>query len=309
MARGFFLAALAFIAVSVIGGGTCQARLFDPGMLDPAGPVGMGERTILLDSLAIMLCIVVPVILMTIAFSWWFRASNQKAKHLPDWEYSGRLEIVVWSIPAMVVLFLGGIAWVSSHELDPHQALNSTKKPIEIQVVSMDWKWLFIYPEQGVASVNQVMMPVGVPVDFVMTSAGVMNSFFIPRLGSQIYTMAGMTTSLNLEASEPGTFPGISAQFSGDGFSDMHFNAIAVPQADFDKWVATAKSSQATLTQATYDKLLVPSEADPVTTYSGVPDGLFKQIVAESAPGTQTGAMNEHVEEPASSPSSSRTKD
>jgi cytochrome o ubiquinol oxidase subunit 2 len=272
------------------------------GVLDPAGPVGRGDRTILLDSVAIMLCVVVPVIILTLAFAWWFRAGNTRAKHLPDWEFSGRIEIVVWSIPAMIVLFLGGLAWIGSHQLDPHQALKSSQKPVRIEVVSMDWKWLFIYPDLGIASVNQVTIPVGAPVEFSLTSADVMNSFFIPRLGSQIYTMAGMVTHVNLEADEAGAFPGLSAHFSGDGFSHMRFTANAVPQADFNAFVSDARASNKVLDQAEYDRLAKPSIADAVVTYHGAMPELFKHILDESAPGTMTGAMQDPAEIPASSP-------
>ena len=176
------------------------------------------ERLILLDATAIMLGVVVPVILATLVFAWWFRAGNSKATYRPDWAYSGRLEAIVWSIPALVVLFLGGIGWVSSHDLDPGKAIESNAAPLEIQVVSLDWKWLFIYPTQGIASVNRLVVPAGTPIHFRLTSATVMNSFFVPQLGSQIYTMAGMATQLNLLADQPGTYPGLSAQFSGEGF-------------------------------------------------------------------------------------------
>ena len=274
------------------------------GVLDPVGPVGKGDRTILLDSLAIMLCVIVPVIVLTLAFAWWFRSGNTKAKYLPDWEFSGRIEIVVWSIPAMIILFLGGLTWIGSHELDPHQPLKSRLKPLQIEVVSMDWKWLFIYPDFGIASVNQVTIPVGVPVEFSLTSADVMNSFFIPRLGSQIYTMAGMVTHVNLEADEAGNYPGISADFSGDGFSRMHFNAIAVTQGDFDRFVAESRASDKVLDQVEYDQLVKPSQANQVVEYHGTGPDLFKHILDESAPGTMTGAMQDPAEIPASSPPS-----
>src|SRR5579863_700341 len=158
-------------------------------VLSPAGPIGAADRSILLDALAIMLAIVVPTILATLAFAWWFRASNTRARRVPTWSYSGRIELIVWSIPALVVFFLGGIAWIGSHLLDPARPISSGAKPLEIQVVSLDWKWLFIYPEQGVASVNDLVAPAGVPLSFRLTSATVMNSFFVPELGSQIYTM------------------------------------------------------------------------------------------------------------------------
>ena len=193
------------------------------GVLDPKGPIAAAERQILFNSLGIMLAIVIPTILATLGVAWWFRSSNTRARYLPDFTYSGRLEMLVWSIPIMTVLLVGGVAWVGSYDLDPPKPITSTVKPLRVQVVSLDWKWLFIYPDEGIAAVNQLVVPVGTPVQFRLTSATVMNSFFVPQLGSQIYTMSGMATHLNLLADRPGEYPGISANFSGDGFSDMRF--------------------------------------------------------------------------------------
>ena len=170
-----------------------------------------------------MLMIVVPTLLATLAFAWWFRASNKRAIYRPNWVYSGRLELIVWGIPILVVLFLSGVTWIGSHDLDPAVPLAGEAKPVEIQVVSLDWKWLFIYPDEGVASVNELVVAVRRPAHFSLTSASVMNMFFVPQLGSMIYTMNGMATQLNLQADRPGDYHGLSAQFSGDGFSDMHF--------------------------------------------------------------------------------------
>ncbi|HEX3994797.1 MAG TPA: ubiquinol oxidase subunit II, partial [Acetobacteraceae bacterium] len=191
----------------------------DPAVLDPRGAIGIADKTILIDSLAIMLAIVVPTILAILAFAWWFRASNTRATYRPDWEYSGRIELVVWGIPLLVVMLLGGVGWIGSHDLDPAEPLASSAPPLEVQAVSLDWKWLFIYPKQGVASVNQLVVPAGVPIHFSLTSASVMTAFFVPQLGSMIYTMNGMMTQLNLVADAPGTFPGLASHFSGDGFS------------------------------------------------------------------------------------------
>src|SRR5215212_4824811 len=207
---------LAAAALLLLGG--CQSAL-----LDPRGPVGRAEKIILTNSVAIMLAIVVPTIIATLAFAWWFRASNKRATYLPDWEFSGRIELVVWSIPIMVILLLGGVTWISSQQLDPARPLESDVKPLDIQVVSLDWKWLFIYPQQGVAAVNELVVPAGVPLHFTLTSASVLNTFFVPQLGSMIYTMNGMATELHLHADEPGSYLGLSGHFSGDGFSDMNF--------------------------------------------------------------------------------------
>ncbi|HTR83963.1 MAG TPA: ubiquinol oxidase subunit II [Reyranella sp.] len=249
------------------------------GVLDPQGPVGAAERLILLDATAIMLAIVVPVILMTLAVAWWFRSGNARAQHLPDWEYSGPVELVVWSIPALVVMFLGGIAWIGSHDLDPPKRLTGTGKPVEIQVVALDWKWLFIYPEEGVASVNRVVVPVGAPLHFTITSASVMNSFFVPQLGSQIYAMGGMTTELNLRADKPGTYPGVSAQFSGDGFSDMRFELVAMPPQGFDDWLGKTKVGARILDAAGYSRLSRPGTIDQPTTYAAIVPNVFEAII------------------------------
>ena len=253
------------------------------GVLDPKGPVSASERTILLNSLAIMLAVVVPTITATLAVAWWFRASNGRARYRPEFSYSGQIELVVWAIPAMVVLLLGGIAWISSHELDPPKPLASRVRPVLVDVVSLDWKWLFIYPELSVASVNRLVVPAGTPIRFRLTSASVMNSFFVPQLGSQIYTMAGMTTRLNLLADRPGRFAGISAHFSGEGFSDMHFVVAAVPPARFSGWVAAARGRAPMLDAAAYKVLARRGTVIPAS-YGGVVPGLFDAVVQMRAP-------------------------
>ena len=273
--RAFRLGAVSLMALSMAG---CA------GVLDPRGPVGHSERLVLIDSVAIMLAIVIPVIIATFGFAWWFRASNERAHYLPNWAFSGQLELIVWAIPAFVITFLGGIAWFGSHELDPWKPLDSPTKPLEVEVVSLDWKWLFIYPDKGVASVNQLVVPAGVPIHFKLTAATVMNSFFVPQLGSQIYTMAGMTSQLNLQADQPGTYPGLSAQFSGEGFSDMHFDVRALSSDAFEAWLSTARASQAALDQPTYAKLSEPSSAVAATTYRGVEPTLFEAIVNQTVP-------------------------
>lgn len=267
------------ILISLSGLGGCGE-----GVLSPAGPVGDAERIILLDSLAIMLAIIIPTVLATLAFAWWFRASNTRALHLPEWSYSGRLELVVWSIPALVVMFLGGIAWISSHDLDPARPLSSPVKPLEVDVVSLDWEWLFIYPQQGVASINHLTVPVGVPLHFRITSATVMNVFFVPRLGSMIYAMNGMATQLNLQADKPGTYHGLSGQFSGDGFSNMVFDVQAVSQSQFDDWIAQTHGSGRVLDEAAYRGLLRQKLRATPYTYSVVKAGLFDAIVTQALP-------------------------
>ena len=254
------------------------------GVLAPVGPVGAAQRLILLNSVAIMLCIVIPVILMTFAFGWYFRASNTKAKYLPYWAYSGRLEFVVWSIPALVVLFLGGITWIGAHDLDPYRPLDVGKEPLEVQVVSLDWKWLFIYPTLNFATVNELVIPAGQPVHFTLTSATVMNAFFVPQLGSMIYTMNGMQTELQLMADRPAELYGMSSHYSGDGFSDMDFPVRALSRSDFDDFIGKVKTDGPVLDKAAYGQLIQESKNVEPFTYRQVEQGLFGAIVRRTAP-------------------------
>ncbi len=244
----------------------------------------MAERTILLDSLVIMLAIVVPTIVATLAFAWWFRASNERATYLPHWGYSGRIELLTWGIPLLTIMLLGGVTWIGSHTLDPGRSLASDKPALEVQVVSLDWKWLFIYPAQHVASVNELVIPAGTPVHFSLTSASVMNAFFVPQLGSMIYTMNGMATQLNLSADTAGEFAGLSSHYSGDGFSDMHFQVRALPQQGFASWVAATGRAGPVLDAAAYRGLARQSINDRPMTFSKADPGLFQKIVAQVLP-------------------------
>jgi cytochrome o ubiquinol oxidase subunit 2 len=254
------------------------------GVLDPQGQIAASERLVLLDATLTMLVVVVPVILLTVAFGWWFRAGNARATYRPSWAYSGQLEVVVWAVPALVVMFLGGMAWVATHELDPPRPIKSEVQPIDIQVVSLDWKWLFIYPNQGVATVNQLVVPAGTPVRLRLTSATVMNSFFVPQLAGQIYTMHGMTTRLNLMADHPGTYKGLSSQFSGDGFSDMRFDVVAKSPSDFAVWTQATQARSDRLDAAAYTSLLQPSSAVPSYAYGRIAPGLFDTVAAGNLP-------------------------
>ena len=256
-----------------------------PAILDPVGPVGQQQKTILLNSVGIMLCVVVPVIVATIVIAWWFRASNRRAKYNPGFVYSGKLEVLVWAIPFLVVLFLGGIAWIGAHDLDPAKPLASKAKPLEVDVVSLDWKWLFIYPETGVASVNRLLLPVDRPVHFRLTSSSVMNAFFVPRLGSMIYTMNGMATQLNLQADREGRYLGQSAQFSGDGFASMRFDTDVVSPGEFDAWIAQTKKAGPVLDPPAYNKLARPSENERPHTYRAVAPTLFDAILMRTVDG------------------------
>jgi cytochrome o ubiquinol oxidase subunit II len=251
------------------------------GVLDPKGPVGHDERTLIITAVLLMLVVVIPVIVMTLVFAWKYRASNKKAEYRPNWAHSTKIEIVVWTVPCIIILILGTLTWITTHSLDPFKPLETadSQKPITIEVVALDWKWLFIYPEQHIATVNQVAFPENVPVRFKVTSDTVMNSFFIPQLGSQIYAMAGMQTEVNLLAHETGAFDGMSAHFSGDGFSHMNFKALSQTPSQFKEWINKVKQAHRELDQNSYDALAKPSEQNPVAYYSSVKPDLFKSIV------------------------------
>ncbi len=264
----------------------------EPGVLSPAGPVADGERTMILNALAIMLSIIIPVIVLTLVFGWWFREGNKRARYQPEFTYSGRLELLVWSVPALIVIFIGGIAWIGSHDLDPPKKLTSSVPPINVDVVALDWKWLFIYPDQGVASINRLVVPAGTPVSFRITSATVMNSFFIPRLGGQIYAMSGMTTRLHLMADQPGRYRGLSAHYSGKGFPGMAFKADAVPRAQFAQWVQSTKGAGQPLDGPHFMQLMKDSENVKPYTYGAVMPKLFDRIVANSGTLTAKTAVN-----------------
>jgi cytochrome o ubiquinol oxidase subunit 2 len=252
-------------------------------VLTPAGPVGLADRIVMLNSLAIMLAIVTPTMLATLVFAWWFRASNTRARYRPSWDFSGSLELIIWSIPLLVIIFLGGVAWIGAHKVDPAQPL-SDAEPLEIQVVSLDWKWLFIYPRQDVASVNHLVAPVGRPLRLRISSATVFNVFFVPELGSQIYAMYGMETPLNLQADRVGDFFGLSAMFSGDGFSDMSFDLQAVAPTQFAAWVSEARTRGTVLDDTSYRALLQQTQNVKPYTYRAVQAGLFDQIVGQRLP-------------------------
>lgn len=250
------------------------------GVLDPKGQVGMDEKNLIILCTILMLIVVVPVIVLTLYFAWKYRASRDFEIYTPKWAHSTKIEAVVWSIPILIVISLSVITWRSTHALDPYSPLEGQGEHLTVEVVSLNWKWLFIYPEQGIATVNELVFPANKPVAFKITSESTMNSFFIPQLGSQIYSMAGMETKLHLIADEPGTYKGISSNYSGAGFTGMKFNAIATPtEGDFNDWVASVKQAQTALTPASYEQLAKQSENNPVTYYSNVSEGLFHDIV------------------------------
>jgi cytochrome o ubiquinol oxidase subunit II len=249
------------------------------GVLDPQGPVAAAERLILINSTAIMLVVVLPVIALTLGFAWWYRSSNRRATYDPDWSYSGQIEMVIWSIPAMVVILLGAVSWTGSHQLDPAVKLASNVKPVRIEALSLDWQWLFIYPDEHVAAVNQLVVPAGAPIEFTLSSATVMNAFFVPQLGSQIYTMPGMSTRLNLLADRAGDYPGFSSHFSGDGFADMHFMVHAVTPGDYADWLTQTRAAGDTLDKAAYATLAAPQRNRGAKTYRDVEPHLYEWVV------------------------------
>jgi cytochrome o ubiquinol oxidase subunit 2 len=280
------LARLTILAPGILTG--CHSAI-----LDSQGSVGRADRTILIDSVIIMLAIIVPTIVATFGFAWWFRAGNSKARYLPDFVYSGRIELVTWSIPLLTIILLGGVAWIGSHQLDPAEPLESKTPPLEVQGISLDWKWLFIYPQQHLATVNQLVVPAGVPLHFSLTSGSVMNAFFIPQLGSMIYTMNGMATQLYLRADEPGVFRGRSSHFSGDGFPGMFFDVRAVPPEQFDAWAAAKRNDGPILDSRSYADLSRQSMNVAPFTYRDVDPALFQQIVRQQfapGPGPKTSA-------------------
>jgi len=264
---------LPFASVLLLAG--CSSAV----VLNPKGQVGADEKSLIIVAAILMLIVVIPVIIMTLVFARKYRESNKKARYEPNWAHSKKIEAVMWLVPTVIIIALGTISWITTHSLDPFKPLAVSGQPIRVQVVSMDWKWLFIYPDQGVASVNELAFPADTPVDFYLTSDTVMCSFFIPQLGSQIYTMAGMQTQLHLIANEAGTYDGLAANYTGDGFSGMTFKAHAVSKSQFEEWIAKAKQSPDKLDFASYSQLAKPSENNPIEYYSTVGPHLFDQVL------------------------------
>jgi cytochrome o ubiquinol oxidase subunit 2 len=265
------------MALAVSG---CSGR----SIFDSVGPVGRDDGRILIDATLIMLAIIVPTILLAFWMAWRYRASNSKAEYLPYWSYSGRIEAVVWSIPILTIMFIGGVIWIGSYKLDPFRPIDSPVPPLEVQVVSLDWKWLFIYPEQRIATVNQLVVPAGRPVHFSITSASVFNTFFVPRLGSMIYAMPGMVSELHLQADRPAALWGQSAHFSGDGFSDMQFQVRSVAPDQFAAWANGVRGGGRALDLAAYTQLARQSHRDPPAVFGNVDPRLFNAIATQRIP-------------------------
>ena len=258
-------------------------------VMNPAGDVARQQADIILISTGLMLLIIVPVMILTVVFAWKYRAANRDAEYKPDWDHSTGLELIIWSGPLLIVIALGALTWISTHLLDPYRPLNrihagralaGNDRPLEIQVVSMDWKWAFIYPEQGVATINALVIPKNRQVRFRLTSTSVMNTFYVPTMAGMIYTMPGMETKLHAVLNRPGRFEGISANYSGAGFSDMRFKVQVVEDdATFDRWAQRMRGPGPRLDTAAWLKLERPSEKVPMLRFNAVEPGLFDRVV------------------------------
>jgi len=264
------------LGLALLAGGCDRAVV-----LNPKGPIADAERGLLFDAFSVMMLVVVPVIVMALVFAWRYRASNRNARYAPTWAYSARIDAVVWLVPALIVIAVGVLVWRSTHKLDPYREIASDVPPLDVQVVAQDWKWLFIYPEQVTAVVNQIAIPSGRPISLRITSDTVMNSFYVPALAGQIYAMAGMQTRLQMLADTQGKFVGRNTQYSGGGFSDQYFEVLATSPADFEAWVAKAKQSSDKLDTAGYARLAEKSRRNPIAYYSAVEPRLFDAIIAK----------------------------
>lgn len=256
-------------------------------VLNPAGDIAVQQRDLVVISTVLMLLIIVPVMALTVFFAWKYREANQAPDYDPEWNHSTYLELVIWAAPLLIIICLGAITWMSTHLLDPYRPLDRVThekpvaeavKPLEVEVAALDWKWLFIYPEQGIATVNEMAAPVDRPIRFRLTATSVMNAFYVPALAGMIYAMPGMETTLHGVINKPGTYDGFSANYSGDGFSGMRFAFQALDQDGFDKWAAAVKAEGGALDRETYLQLAKPSENEPVRHYSSVEPTLFQLI-------------------------------
>jgi cytochrome o ubiquinol oxidase subunit 2 len=257
-------------------------------VLNPSGDIAAQQGQLVIFSTLLMLLIVVPVIALVCIFAWRYRKNNTSAKYDPEWDHSTKLELLIWGVPLLLIIVLGVVTWISTHKLDPYRPLDriDAKRPIPadveplvVQVVALDWKWLFIYPEQNIATVNELVTPIDVPIRFKLCASTVMNSFYIPALAGQIYAMPGMDTTLNAVLNKPGEYEGFSANYSGAGFSHMRFKYHGVSAADFEGWVQKTKAGGGTLDRAGYLELVQPSERDPVRRYGAVTPNLYDAIV------------------------------
>jgi cytochrome o ubiquinol oxidase subunit 2 len=278
--KHFRLLLLPLLAVLLSG---CNAVV-----LFPSGDVAIQQRDILLFSTFLMLLIIIPVMVLTVFFAWKYRESNLQANYDPEFDHSAQLELVIWAAPLLIIICIGAVTWASTHLLDPYRPLDrisdnrlvtASDKPLEVDVVAMDWKWLFILPEQGIAVVNELAAPVNRPISFRITASSVMNTFYIPALAGMVYAMPGMQTPLQAVINKSGEYDGFSANYSGSGFWSMNFKFHGMSDADFEKWVADAKAKGTTLDLAAYRQLEKPSESEPVRYYASFEPGLFKRIL------------------------------
>ncbi|MEJ2801070.1 ubiquinol oxidase subunit II [Comamonadaceae bacterium PP-2] len=262
---------MAMGAVSLSG---CDWVLFDS-----KGSVGIEQRDLIIVCVGLMLCVVLPAIVLTFVFAWRYRSGRRRDEYAPDWSHSTRIELVVWGVPLIIVAVLSVIVWRSTHALDPYRPLDVAGEPVHIEVIAADWKWVFVYPDLGIATVNQIAFPANRQVAFQITSNSTMNTFFIPQLGGQVYAMAGMRTKLHLLANEVGEYRGLSGNYSGHGFSGMKFTAKATSDEDFDRWVAQVRSSPLRLDFEAFKRVAKPSQGDGVIHFSTSEPGLFKKVI------------------------------
>ena len=276
-------------------------------VMHPAGDIAVQQAQLIVVATALMLIIIIPVIACTLLFAWRYRQGNKAATYTPEWNHSTQLELLIWGAPLLIIIALGLVTWISTHTLDPYRPLTRidaqrpvapNTRPLQVEVVALDWKWLFIYPELGIATVNELVTPVDVPVQFKITAETVMNSFYVPALAGQIYAMPGMETSMHAVLNQPGQFTGFSANYSGAGFSDMRFTMHGLSAADFDKWVTRTRAGGGALDRSAYQQLQKPSIKDSVKRYASVAPDLFAAIVNRCAtPGSA--CMNEQMAMPA----------
>ncbi len=248
-------------------------------MLNPKGIIAISEMHLLIDATLLMLIVVIPVIILTFVIVWRYRASNKKAKYTPNKAHSTMLEVVCWSIPAIIIIILATITWISTHKLDPYKPLDTKSKPLTIQVISLDWRWLFIYPKQRIATINYIQIPVNQQVRFLITADSPMNSIEMPQLAGQIYAMPGMRTKLHFMANEKGRYRGFAANYTGDGFANMVFWVQAVDKRHFRQWVRAAQRSPHKLTMAAYNQLIKPSKDSKVHYFSAPAHNLFNKVI------------------------------
>jgi len=289
-----------FVRLPLVLGPTALFAGCNTILLHPAGAVASEQGHLIVVATLLMLLVIIPVIALTVLFAWRYRKSNTRATYTPDWDHSTQLELVIWAAPLLIIIALGAVTWISTHTLDPYRPLHrgtvgskisgdvkslTDVKPITVEVVALDWKWLFIYPDQGIAVVNDLAAPVDVPITFKITASSVMNSFFIPALAGQIYAMPGMQTELHAVINRSGDFDGFSANYSGAGFSDMRFKFHGLSAAGFDSWVQSAKASGQSLDREGYLQLEQPSQRDPVRRYASVAPDLFDSIVERTVTG------------------------